>query len=89
MKYSYPGNVRELENIVERAVALCDGETIETKHLPADLLEIEVRKSLQLHSLLLKNTRRLTCDRCCRLQEGTEAWLRLSSKSPGRLFGER
>jgi two-component system response regulator AtoC len=44
MKYSYPGNVRELENIVERAVALCDGETIETKHLPADLLEIEVQE---------------------------------------------
>jgi DNA-binding NtrC family response regulator len=33
--YDFPGNVRELENIIERAVAICTGHVIETEHLPA------------------------------------------------------
>jgi two-component system response regulator PilR (NtrC family) len=32
--YDYPGNVRELENIIEHAVALCDGDTVQEQHLP-------------------------------------------------------
>jgi two-component system response regulator AtoC len=37
--YDFPGNVRELEHIVERAVILADGDTIERKHLPVRFLE--------------------------------------------------
>ena len=32
--YHFPGNVRELEHVIERAVILADGETIEPGHLP-------------------------------------------------------
>jgi len=32
--YDFPGNVRELEHIIERAVILADGNTIKPKHLP-------------------------------------------------------
>lgn len=35
-RYDYPGNIRELENIIQRAVIMCDG-TIELTHLPAHL----------------------------------------------------
>ncbi len=33
--YSFPGNVRELEHIIERAIILVDGQTIGRRHLPA------------------------------------------------------
>jgi DNA-binding NtrC family response regulator len=32
--YSWPGNIRELENVIERAVILCDGKTIEPWDFP-------------------------------------------------------
>ena len=41
--YDFPGNVRELENIVERGVALCQGDTLEAAHLPDDLRELTLR----------------------------------------------
>jgi transcriptional regulator with PAS, ATPase and Fis domain len=41
--YDFPGNVRELENIVERGVAICNGSTIDTPHLPDDLRELSIR----------------------------------------------
>ena len=34
MVYDFPGNIRELENIIERAIVLARGETIEIEHLP-------------------------------------------------------
>ncbi len=34
MKYDYPGNVRELENILERAVVIARGDNVETGDLP-------------------------------------------------------
>ncbi len=37
LAYSYPGNVRELENIIERAVALTEGEVLTSADLPLDL----------------------------------------------------
>jgi transcriptional regulator with PAS, ATPase and Fis domain len=41
LQYDYPGNIRELENIVEHAVTLCDAETATEEHLPAYLVEHE------------------------------------------------
>jgi DNA-binding NtrC family response regulator len=42
-RYDFPGNVRELENIIERGVALCQGETLEPAHLPDDLRDLAIR----------------------------------------------
>jgi len=37
MEHDYPGNVRELENIIEQAFVLCRGGLIECEHLPPEL----------------------------------------------------
>ncbi len=37
MDHDYPGNVRELENIIEQAFVLCRGSEIELNHLPPEL----------------------------------------------------
>jgi PAS domain S-box-containing protein len=37
LAYDYPGNVRELENIIEHCFVLCQGEIIEKKHLPGSV----------------------------------------------------
>ncbi|MBU0675279.1 MAG: sigma-54 dependent transcriptional regulator [Proteobacteria bacterium] len=38
-QYDFPGNVRELENIIERGIALTSSDLIEVSHLPEDLQE--------------------------------------------------
>lgn len=37
MNYSYPGNIRELENILEHAFVLCHGPLVQLSHLPPEL----------------------------------------------------
>ncbi len=35
--YDYPGNIRELRNLIERALLMADGDTVLAEHLPAEL----------------------------------------------------
>jgi len=44
MKFDYPGNIRELENIIEHAFVLCRGRIIEPQHLPVYLQPKTVAK---------------------------------------------
>jgi DNA-binding NtrC family response regulator len=41
--YDFPGNVRELENIIERGIALTKKGTLDMTHLPDDLKQISIR----------------------------------------------
>jgi two-component system response regulator AtoC len=39
MAYAWAGNIRELNNAIERAMLFCDGETIDLPDLPADIVK--------------------------------------------------
>jgi two-component system response regulator AtoC len=42
LQYPFPGNVRELENIIERAVALSDSNVVSPRDLPTDLQRLSI-----------------------------------------------
>ena len=47
MGYRFSGNVRELENLVERGTAIAQGDTIELAHLPDNLRTAEAMRRVQ------------------------------------------
>lgn len=40
LAYSWPGNIRELKNAIERAILFCDGEIIDLPHLPPEVAQM-------------------------------------------------
>ncbi|MCK8603737.1 sigma-54 interaction domain-containing protein [Desulfoferrobacter suflitae] len=52
MRHSFPGNIRELANVIEYAFILCKGDLIDVEHLPKELLEKDAENwtSLPNHS---------------------------------------
>jgi Nif-specific regulatory protein len=94
--YHYPGNVRELENAVERAVLVCDGNVIHGHHLPPTLQTAELTGTVQRIALeqaveafeqdLIKDalkTTRGNCSKAARLLDTTDRILSYKIKRYG------
>ncbi|MCX6569885.1 MAG: sigma 54-interacting transcriptional regulator [Candidatus Aminicenantes bacterium] len=50
MAHDWPGNIRELENVIERAFILCNEGRIGIEHLPGELTAHGAKRGLDFHS---------------------------------------
>ena len=70
LEYGWPGNIRELENLMERSVLLCDGDTIRPSDLPGlrggresalasddDLDGMGLKEYVRVHTVKLESAR--------------------------------
>ena len=56
MSYDFPGNVRELENIIEHAFVMCRGNEIQIQHLPPEFSQNNFNSQLNpMESSFLQN----------------------------------
>ncbi len=87
MEYEYPGNVRELENIIEQAFVLCRDRIIELHHLPAELRPIGPAKYAGPGPMSLQSMEKLLISEALRRHKGnrTKAALQLGI-NPSTLY---
>jgi transcriptional regulator of acetoin/glycerol metabolism len=54
LKYPWPGNLRQLRNVIRTAVALCDGDVIDISHINLPTLVERNRRSAQIYPMETK-----------------------------------
>ncbi len=88
MEYDYPGNIRELENIIEHAFVLCRGGLIELNHLPPHIRGTSAGESIPgtAGMTLAAAERVLICDALRRNRGNRTAAARQLGIHPSTLF---
>jgi DNA-binding NtrC family response regulator len=72
--YTWPGNIRELKNVIERAVILCDGNELDETLLPYDIQHIQpVRINQALSAFDLSSVEKLHIQRVLNHTHGNRA----------------
>lgn len=69
--YAFPGNVRELKGLVERAVLLCEGGELQAKHFSLRMEAMREDNSLNLRERLEQVERNMLLD-CLRKNDGNQ-----------------
>jgi PAS domain S-box-containing protein len=54
-EYEWPGNIRELENVIEHCFILCSSSIIQTEHLPKSLREVKIKSQDKSSAHIKKN----------------------------------
>ena len=77
-QYGFPGNIRELENIIERAFILCRGGEIDVGDLPSDLVVSDSNKEMEHSSGGRKSFQEAEADVILRVLEKND-WNKLAT----------
>ncbi len=72
MRYDWPGNVRQLENIIERAFALGDGDMIYERDLPIEIRELDSEMTINGSNLNLVENEKLLIRRALKQVGGSK-----------------
>ncbi len=79
--YTYPGNVRELQNIIEHAFVCGEGQTIELEHLPTEIQRTKPPKTGD--ELKRKSLKRMEGEAILRVLEKTGWRYKMASEQLG------
>jgi DNA-binding NtrC family response regulator len=71
--YSWPGNIRELKNIVERAVILAEGSTLTIDDLPPEIQFIQAQKGNTLSAFSMASVEKLHIQKVLNHTKGNKA----------------
>jgi two-component system NtrC family response regulator len=71
--YKWPGNIRELKNIIERAVILCDGSELDDTLLPYEIQHANTKTSSTLSAFDLSSVEKLHIQRVLNHTHGNRA----------------
>ena len=72
--YSWPGNIRELKNVIERAVILCDGNELDETLLPYEMQHLQnARPNNSLSAFDLSSVEKLHIQRVLNHAHGNRA----------------
>ncbi|GAB6169349.1 sigma 54-interacting transcriptional regulator [Clostridium carnis] len=71
--YSWPGNIRELRNVVERAVNIVDGENIiDLKHLPKNIVKDEIVEEVKSIREVVESAEYMAIKNCLKFTNGNK-----------------